>query len=896
MVPKMLIIQLLLLFVLANARPTTQEVKKPVKFVDFRGPFLSDSAEKKLLYSKVERVWLIEDYWNIDGIRGICTNVIHKKDTSALRWFLSTGLQNERRIIESDKVNHSFGLIFEALLSLEDLNQISKLFPMAKKLMKKYGVDKKDVVLRSDKKKERYDALIDLDDFTMPFPESFPLDLKRQATPDEAKEANEAFHKLITSGGFIHARRWEQSQDMKTIALYPDNKAMIEELMRTYTYRELMKMADDQVITPQASMFAGLSDDSIEYEEIQLQHRINWNARSDGYITTNSLHEKFIKTFPPPGHRKHSHMARMVADLVCGYTKEKRWSMSHLNLLLEVGLLHEFMRDDSDYQILEVGLSGPVWEVIEPKLDKEYYLGTRGLVLAQNLPLLNVAYDLLKSLSAAGIEFVANLFEKPIYSRSRDVVKRRAEKLLGLLRKVSNKEKALLSEYWFQNPNIGRQAFDDLLIVESLALFNLGGAKVTFDEYSRSSLALDSKSVPSEERVKELIAEKVALVGRTEKSPLALQRLEVNFVHGRTAYLNEPGKAIKLEKKGKYELAEEMIMDNLLQKNHQDLQLTSRLPENPVLYPRVSLSQELVELLVPEGADYSLSESFFGWYTGLKFDAPVGYEIHLHKVKDLQELIASSKKALGDAAILANKFGLVSVAPADLFHNREDNRRYKWNADIEHVDVIGRGRLGAGRLDQWRKAIQYVNMGQSGLRDLKHLQFIDEIKETTLDSRVGTMLTHLGNFLLSWVLSVGEWFLNNGFKLQDLQRVLSEGFATFLAKFTGKPMEQCSEFANVALRLDRLALQMKYFMTLEYVEDNKKNPNNWQLDDELFGKLADISAAQPDNYWNEQKGWMRHEGSEDLGPYNGPFPITELIRTLHLVTTTALNVPSMNPS
>eukprot|EP00158_Paraphelidium_tribonemae_P009481 Partr_v1_DN28877_c2_g2_i3_m33097 len=823
----------LVVFQLAGAVPSETQ---SVKFENFKGPLLSDPAERQLLYSMVKHAWPLEDYWNEEYVESLCTYSANEREPEVLSWFLKKGLTacHQRAIVQHPDVYATFNLIFRAILSFED-DKVDDLFPLATRVMKRCGVSSGKIKFNS-KLDRLFKALLKFDSSW--FNRSMPVFNRRAGSAEEIEQAFKTFLEVP-----------ERSRRLLTVGrLNQKAKNAFENFLnvcgdRLSQKREIRQRFKKMVAPLRHDMLAG------------------------------------GRTVPSEDDSQYSSLARRFLDEMDINDRQHLSSLKFQKLLFS-GILKCFMRDDSGLQLLESGLAGPIWEEVRQVLDRNCVTKHK-LWFAKNLPKL------------AGMKSAVAV----LCTKSDDVSKDLLDIMTLFQRNVkinlTNGDKQLYMSSLFRFPKLGRFVFDNLLHIEHLHLSSNERASLSFDRFTREFIAIENAKIPSVDRVKEALEEKVQIIGQTIARNCNLNNADVQFVHGRTAYLTEQGKAIKIEKKGKSELDDEMRMDLFFQKHQAELQLTSDLPRNPILLKRVKLDQGLADKLAPENAEYELHEAG-GFYTGLEFDVPEGYNIPLHGVESMQELESASAKSLGDAAILAKSFGLVSIAPADLFHNLEANRRYIWNIDMK-PSILGKN--GAGRLDQWRKAIRHVNMGQSGIRDLKHYMFVDEIKtkDTPFD-RVFSFLTNIGNFLLCWMLSVGEWFMTHGFDQTELQSVLTDGLSTFMSKFTDKPIEECTEFVSGALRLDRLARQMKYFMAKEYVNDlahQIKTPIQGlkkffttkkyilgpyiksKIPGDIYGEdMKSISGHKPSQFWNEKEGWMRHEGEEDLGPYNGPFPIT----------------------
>lgn len=199
-----------------------------------------------------------------------------------------------------------------------------------------------------------------------------------------------------------------------------------------------------------------------------------------------------------------------------------------------------------------------------------------------------------------------------------------------------------------------------------------------------------------------------------------------------------------------------------------------------------------------------------------------------------------SDRALVEAKDLARltKAGFFHTALIPLYHNREDERVYQWYWRYEtrtHEIILGGG---AGRLDRWLYNCQYPNFMLYGLTDYEHIEYDpnpDAIK----------MRNESGNQLLSWVLVVCSYFKNkNNFSGSEemLKGLLRNGFNSYYRELTG----QVSPLDNFI---------------------------DWN---ELSQKMIDEMSSDK---------WKHDKINPDLGPFNGPFSIQELIRAIYITST-----------
>ena len=187
--------------------------------------------------------------------------------------------------------------------------------------------------------------------------------------------------------------------------------------------------------------------------------------------------------------------------------------------------------------------------------------------------------------------------------------------------------------------------------------------------------------------------------------------------------------------------------------------------------------------------------------------------------------------------------------------------------------------------------MRYYNAGPSGLRDLKHFAFYDEVKDEYGDSAVLALTSTMGDFLLAWTLSTCKWFkdhaaLDMGL---DLQTLLERGFATYFAAFTQRDVQSTQHFLQGMVDWSLLTRQIQYFYSSDYVKDVTAG----HVPQHVVSCGTVAKTRLPEEGWDLQQGWMLDGQCRDLGPKNGPFPLTELVAALYVTTSfaVALRVP-----
>jgi hypothetical protein len=323
---------------------------------------------------------------------------------------------------------------------------------------------------------------------------------------------------------------------------------------------------------------------------------------------------------------------------------------------------------------------------------------------------------------------------------------------------------------------------------------------------------------------------------------------EINFkAKGRTliADIGKGYLAIKLGARiGDYEkLLTESVIQNYLHRHGRDLNLLSRIPyplriEKCECFPfRLSgipsdIMKELKLSSDPLAICYLADREYFRYLNDSSFSIDeVGDGLVLCS-KDLAKLTA---------------MGSIHTALIPLFHNREqintriDQGLYNWWAKV------------AGRLDRWRESCQYPNLRLSGLADFEHIEIHSQISSEDLQH-------FIGNQLLSISLVLGSYFRNRGeFNQKAVSKILKDCFLNYCREFTNT-----NSLIGNCIDWDYLAFRMS-----EEMEGDK-----------YMNAIIRGAGLHGENI---EKSTGPH-----LGLFNGPFPLPELIRAIHIVSLFAI--------
>lgn len=193
---------------------------------------------------------------------------------------------------------------------------------------------------------------------------------------------------------------------------------------------------------------------------------------------------------------------------------------------------------------------------------------------------------------------------------------------------------------------------------------------------------------------------------------------------------------------------------------------------------------------------------------------------------EMRRALASCADDLGRLS----RNGLIHTSLIPLFHNKGraiGDSTYRWNRKI------------AGRLDNWLESCMYPNLRLSGIADLEHIEIFPEMAAWEMQS-------HAGEQLLSMSLVLGSYFRRRErFDERALCSILKNCFQRYCCSLAG------SEDRTLKCALECI---------------------DWS---ELAGRMAD------------EMDWRmgsRAQTGPHLGRFNGPFPIPELMRAIHITT------------
>lgn len=252
--------------------------------------------------------------------------------------------------------------------------------------------------------------------------------------------------------------------------------------------------------------------------------------------------------------------------------------------------------------------------------------------------------------------------------------------------------------------------------------------------------------------------------------------------------------------------------------------------------------------------------------------------------------------------------GVVFTQLGDIFHNsehvedRDDRGRY-----IVLVNLVRDG-SGSGRLTGWKKAVEYPNVRASGLADLGDRTSINDFIGDTervrryYSSAYSSYRGTTGNYLLANIMAEYQYVLfliagRRGCELTErvkstqgqtdeeikakisqiwlsLARQVVSNCAQAVAVSTHQPEAQAEKFLASVVDVSRLARQMQYWMTAEYIPDLKQN----RIPEDIYGTGTNVFVNFSDfrsGTFNDVTGCAIDGVNPDLGAVNGQEPLKE---------------------
>ncbi|OGT46295.1 MAG: hypothetical protein A3E83_09250 [Gammaproteobacteria bacterium RIFCSPHIGHO2_12_FULL_41_20] len=392
-------------------------------------------------------------------------------------------------------------------------------------------------------------------------------------------------------------------------------------------------------------------------------------------------------------------------------------------------------------------------------------------------------------------------------------------------------------------------------------------------------------------------------------------------LQGRTILLEDGQghwRAVKIQKRGedKQALCREYDTTCYLSKNAKRLGLQSHF-STPVMITCISDVQSWLKSRLPPGEyeQFEQTVSSDSVKNAYVYDADPRYFTYLHDFHLPDDVFReANRRAVHDLFTLL-KHGMIFTQLGDIFHNKE------------HVDERGdRGRYmvlvhllrdfswrGSGRLTDWKGAVEYPNIRAAGLADLgDHVSINDYIYNGNMVDQYYAETRRLygdrgGNRLLANVMAEYQFILfliagRRGCALTEmavaaqqssleidviwrhLAQQVMDNCVQAVALLTNQKEEHIAEALNAVVDVERMAKQMRYWMTRDYIEDLKHNRVKEGIYEPDTLISVDIMGFREGTF-NSQEGCSIDGVHQDLGPVNGQEPNKEANKLFYWMVT-----------
>lgn len=400
-----------------------------------------------------------------------------------------------------------------------------------------------------------------------------------------------------------------------------------------------------------------------------------------------------------------------------------------------------------------------------------------------------------------------------------------------------------------------------------------------------------------------------------QKSNTNIKSDDHNFIRtqGRTVLLqNKEGNIIAIKVKKKYEsqfdLEKEYKATLYLKQNAEKLHLTSIIP-TPIMIGKIGKILDYVKSKANE-KDY---EQFAEMVNDHAEHSVYVYEInpkqcdyftYLHDARITDEVFRkASRDIVHDLFILLQK-GMVFPQLADIFHNKENGHksRYDQGRYIVLINLLIGNNFGGGRLTGWKKAVEYPNLRVSGLADLGdcvslhdfiigHASHQYEFVFSLFGARGGNHL--IGNLIAEYQYIL---FLITGCRAETLtktaikQNVPEKNIKTIWENAASQILKNCAQAASILTQhseekitehllsiidISRIASQMRYWMTKEYIQDVMNNKIRDGIYEPATNTEVNFKYFRSGTFYAEI-GCSLNGKDQDLGAVNGQEPIKEV--------------------
>jgi len=335
-------------------------------------------------------------------------------------------------------------------------------------------------------------------------------------------------------------------------------------------------------------------------------------------------------------------------------------------------------------------------------------------------------------------------------------------------------------------------------------------------------------------------------------------------------------RAIKIRKDNEHfnALAKERHMLELLRAKQKNYNLRSTLPIPVGVFLINDLDQNLKPAVISEVTDSQ-------YYCCYVYDAaPAQFKYLVDSSLSESEFNQGLKVAMYDLITLLLKDKLVMHPLIDLFHNDDTEREDRGIYD----PIIEFSSLTQGKLMAWMSGCQYPNLRQAGLADFGDCIIVSDVKQ---------FYSYLACYLLSFELIIcyrARQRYDAATTADHKQEIWQQAVRTIIGVYELALAELKLNVLGVAVEhivdAQRLASQLQYWLTVEYVEDFENGRFKRWIYDDVAILTCTGSDTSPNEHdlptWNSLVGFTSFRNptplQQDIGPFAGPFPVTELTK------------------
>lgn len=458
-------------------------------------------------------------------------------------------------------------------------------------------------------------------------------------------------------------------------------------------------------------------------------------------------------------------------------------------------------------------------------------------------------------------------------------------------------------------------------------------------ENKADTSSLDAKDKPQPIKkmkpLQEKIAQAMSLDFKIGKSEFKTETMTFLKLQGRTLrFKKDDGKIYSIKVRKKEEdpqvLVKEYIFERALNEAKNELKLQSHVPtaievtkmHGITTWLQGKVSQEELAQFKKMVADDKEQVVYV-------YECEPDYLTYLHEVKSDEEFNKVNELAIEDICTLLSQ-GIIFDQLVDIFHNTSADMKLRSDKGIFIIlaNILAEQSFhnpysqrifrsydpsGTGRLDGGINGATYPNIRRSGLSDWGDTIYVqNRIDPDDSETRLKFGIARdcygkkIGNYLLANDLAKVQYslflmgarravelleeakkekrdtvYIDNIWK--NLANQVVNNCALMIEKLTSQDRKKMRHWLTDFIDMDRLAKQMQFWITDEYISPFKSNT----LPSGLYEKGAVIdlnfSKIRMDTFG--ELGFSINKKNRDFGPVNGPEPMTELNKLLYWMDT-----------